>query len=189
MKKSKKEELTKTETKNDEQLLSKLVDPVMPSGDESLSGDIVQDQPKKRRHRRTKAEIEAERARTNTVNLSEEGFEAYADIFQSVNDMDVRRWGVKSTTRETYYPFSRCLARIGNYYFAKFQNPVLTYAIIGAVQGFSLFKGRIEEIDAIKKKTVPQKQVEPSPVAQEQKKETVISLTSHIPDNTGEGKK
>lgn len=98
------------------------------------------EQPKKR-HRRTKAEIEAEKQ-----YLTDQGWELFRDFFKMFSDNDSRKFGMDKQPPEFFEPLARQYAQITNYFLPK-SKPIYFVCVSAAFSSFVMFKSRLEEID------------------------------------------
>lgn len=113
---------------------------------------------KQKRHRRTRAEIDAEREM-----LTYNGFETFRDALKMFSDWDAKRFNIEEVPADTFEPIAKQYAQIFNYFMPADKNKPI-YLVCGAatIQTIFLLKSRAEKIDASRPKEAPAAPVVPA---------------------------
>lgn len=119
----------------------------------------VEGQPEKpKRHRRTKAEMEAERGTRSPasndsapIGFTDKGWEAFAMIPQAINALDVKKYGLPETDISMYEQWAKSTATCFNY-FVKGLDPIWLVVLSATGQGFMLMYMRSQMITEVIKK-------------------------------------
>ena len=98
-------------------------------------------EPKEKRVRRTKAEIEGEKN-----ILSDSGFELFRDTFKMGSDNDSVRYDIPKQPREFFEPLAKQWAMIVNYFLPR--GKPIYFACVGVgISSFCMLKDRLEIIN------------------------------------------
>ena len=95
----------------------------------------------KTRHRRTKAEIEGEKA-----ILSDSGWELFRDVFKMGSDGDAARYGVPIQPKEFFEPLAKQWCIVVNHFLPK-GKPIYFACVSAGIGSFCMLKNRNEIID------------------------------------------
>lgn len=109
-------------------------------------------EPKQKRHRRTQAEISAERN-----SLNDNGYELIADLIKTISDNDHTKYGLDKEPRVFFEPLARQYASIMNY-FMPAAKPIYFACGTALLGTFMMLKSRAEKIAKI----LPTKEIKPN---------------------------
>lgn len=110
----------------------------------ALGGDKISipEDKEKKRHRRTRAEIEAER-----FSLRDDGFDMIAQFFKSLSDNDVKRYGLDPVEVDFFYPVAQNYAKIINYYMPRAKE-IYFVMMMAVFQSYTILSIRADMIRA-----------------------------------------
>ena len=104
----------------------------------------------KKRHRRTRQELEQER-------MGDEGFEIFRDFIKMLSDNDSKKWDIPKQPKEVFEPLARQYSTIVNYFMPK-GKPIYFVCAAAVFSTAMMLKERREIID---KKHPPEKKEPP----------------------------
>jgi hypothetical protein len=148
-----------------------------------IDNDTGSPEEKQKRHRRTKAEIEAERGKPAQESVFDEtGYEMISGIFKWRADEDTKKFGLAPCMQEYFDPLSKNIMKISNYYLGKYARPIHFLLGMTAFEAFIMLQARSVAIREATKNTIQPSTVDknqPQTQANTNKKPTVVSLVGH----------
>jgi len=95
----------------------------------------------KKRHRRTRAEIEAEGKLSETPDDTT-GYEIVVDLLKAQSDMDTKKYGLPVADKEIFVPFSQNTMKIMNYFIGRYAKAWHYLLGVTLFQGYTLLSMR-----------------------------------------------
>ncbi len=102
----------------------------------------------KKRIRRTKAEINAERQRQEQKELSDTNYEIFAQLMKMLSDRDASKWGLNKVALSEFEPLAKQYAIICNYYMPA-GKPIYFIIASATLQSFLMYQNRSKLINAV----------------------------------------
>lgn len=158
----------------------------LPAFEEKIKTGTPQDaitsepQEAKKRHRRTRVEIEAERAISDTPDDAT-GYEIIVDLLKAQSDMDVKKYGLPPCDKAIFDPFAQNTMKLANYFIGRYAKAWHYILGITLFQGYTLLSTRRTLIDQYSKKNLTKEKQTETVIPAADKKQPIITLS--VPDN------